>query len=75
MTFIKTDLSNGDIAFTLTLTSEDVKRKYSYVTQMLLRNGLIEGTASWMPLGLEAMAREIQEEAENVRNTPVEYSG
>ena len=75
MTFIKTDLSNGDIAFTLTLTSEDVKRKYSYVTQMLLRNGLIEGTASWMLLGLEAMAREIEEEAENVRNTPVEYSG
>ncbi len=65
MNFRKDDLSNGDIAFILTLTSEDVSRKYSQVTQMLLRNGLIEKKASYMLLGLEAMVREI-EEAENV---------
>lgn len=74
MKFTKTDMPNGDVAFTLTLTPEDIKRKYSYVTQMLLRNGLLEKKASWMLLGLEAMAREI-EEAEDVCNTPVEHSG
>lgn len=66
MKFSKSDLPNGDIAFTLVLTQEEVTRKYSYVTQMLLRNGLTDKTASGMLLGLEAMAREI-EEVKNVQ--------
>ena len=61
MEFIKTDLPNGNVAFTLELTQEEIKRQYSQVTQMLLRNGLIEKKASYMLLGLEAMAREIEE--------------
>lgn len=64
MEFTKTDLPNGNVAFTLELTQEEIKRSYSQVTQMLLRNGLIERKASHMLLGLEAMAHEI-EEAEN----------
>ena len=65
MKFIKTDMPDGNIIFSLELTPDDVKRKYSHVTQMILRHGLTEKTASAMLLGLEAMAREI-EEAESV---------
>lgn len=74
MNFKKTDLPDGSVAFTLTLSQEDIKKQYSQVTQMLLRNGLMENKASWMLLGLEAMAREI-EEAENVCDINSKNSG
>ena len=65
MKFTKADLPDGNITFTLELTPEDVTRKYSYVTQMILRHGLENKKTSSMLLGLEAMTREI-EEVENV---------
>ncbi len=72
MKFTKTDLPDGNILFTLELTPEDVKSKFSHVTQMILRNGLEDKRASAMLLGLEAMVREI-EEAQGVYHPSVEH--
>lgn len=63
MKFTTTALPNGDIAFTLVLTPEDMKREYSYVTQMMVRHGHETERVSGKLLGLEAMVDEIEDEA------------
>ena len=67
MKFTKTDMPDGGVAFTLELTPEDMKKQYSYITQMIIRHAFEKGSTASMLLALEAMASEIEEENNDLK--------